>query len=1012
MGDNRTGHVRTIPSVFRESVQKYGKLPAVTDVKGFYTYELLDQLSDNVAFCIISKGIQHDSTVAILMERSRQSIAVILGVLKAGCRYMFMDKQYPKQRIEFMLQDAEARLIIHDGGIECPEGYSGILVVDSEALAKREQNEGIEIPVNLQQTGEKGAYIIYTSGSTGLPKGLMINHNNFMSLYDAWGKDHFQPDNREGFHIAVIAPFVFDMCVLMIFTSLFMGYNLHIIPDDVKHSGKGIITFLNDYRIGLMDVTPNYLRLMDNYLTLNPQESLNIRRIFSIGDVLSPNLAKSIIRHAVHKDFELYNTYGPAECTVLMTWHIIDRDHMEELELVPIGRLTDNASAAVVDEDMNEQTPGQIGELVIFGDCVGMGYISKREINPNPFGVAVSGRHGKSYRTGDLVKLNHAGEYEFIGRVDRQCKINGYRVEVEEIEHAIEKISGVDEARVVVRKDADGFSRLYAFYTGGKQLQNRDIRSDLKECLPHYMVPQNVLFCENFPITHNGKIDYETLIQKSNSRNSIQENEIGKYAIKTAAHFLGKRSLDTSQSFFGLGGDSITLLALVSSITSDFHVDVDISRLYLCSSLEQMADYLRGLKFQSVSGEPKEKMEFRKELPMIEPQKKLYHLERKALRSKNPGAMKTFSLLYKIVFSEPIDSERLERAVNHVMDANEIFYVSLENVRKRSICKMHGELAKISIKQGKAESEALDEICYFPPGGRQFIEMVQYGENVVYLNVKHLFLDFISVQYFLDDVMILYRGDGEPSKRLGFMSYLNRNNFEEERNMTYWKQKLDQSAKRTRLLSEQTGRTGYHILRIRCEQEVYRSLKARAVQKSTSQFIILLSDFLQSVSAFSGENCMRIGCYCPGRNYRYDNGVLGMFTNVLPLICDVPSHHGVERVKKEFLEMIQHQNISQSRLYQMVSLDEIADGELFDICFNYQNDWICMDHINSGIERIETINLNPDVTGRNFYFGVIEENGEMIWEIRYNQALYSETLIRSFIQHLKEEAGGICEIAM
>ncbi len=996
---------KSIPDYFERAVMQYGEEIALTDENGAISYQELDKKSDTIAAYLLKRGLEESSVVAILMERSKESIVVMLGVLKAGCTYMYVDKKYPTERITYMVEDSQAKLVISDSLVSDVDGVKEAIWQDKLVKYEVILSDKITTYVPRKIEGNKGAYLIYTSGSTGKPKGLMISHANFISLYEAWGKEHFSIEGQSQRNTAVIAPFVFDMCVLMIYTSLFCGYNLHIISEQSKQSGQSIIHFLNHYHIDIMDVTPNYLRLIDNYLQYHTEESFDVKRIFCIGDVLNLQLAKNIIHHAKYPAFQLYNTYGPAECTVLMTFFVMDKNNIDSLEEVPIGRSTENAAFKVVDEQLEEVKADEVGELIILGNCVGMGYISKHVKQPGPFGILQE----KSYKTGDLVRVDNNRMLYFIGRVDRQCKINGYRVELEEIEKEMEKLDGVKEARVIVKKEEDNFSRLFAFYTGEQQ---KNLKQLLKEKLPHYMIPQEIWHCDAFPITQNGKIDYSILLKKAEAWKGQKEEEIGSYMLQVIGRLLGTTEFDEKASFFEVGGDSITLLALISELFGKFHVKIDISQLFNCENIAEMVAYVRnaGKLAETIkedfAGDIELCLNKPTKVPMIEPQKKLYQLEKRAAKG-DLGKREAlgFSLLFKITFSDKINSARLEDCINEVIRQNEIFYMGLQGKHNRIFCYKKEQAADIKIRQGTDENAVWEEFSYFPLEAGSILEVIQYGDRVIYLQAKHVYLDFISIQYLMDDVIKLYENGQEKSTgRTGFFEYLNRNNFEEEQVLEYWQKQLQLCPTRTRFPIKARTEDSFQVLRKKCESHLYHSLKEMAKKKATSVFLVLLAYFIQNIRKYCDAEYVRIGCYCPGRNYQYDNGVMGMFTNVLPFVCQIADKENLfHMVKQEMLKMLQYQNVSQTRLYQSMPLEEIGDGELFDICFNYQNDWFCMEEKSTVVERIETMNANPDVTKRNFYFGVIEENGELIWEISYNQGCYATDFIEEFIKGMQED---------
>ena len=985
---------RSIVAYFNSAVEQYRDLLALTDSNGSYTYDKLDELSNTVAYYITSSNIPAGNVVAISMERSKDCIVAMLGVLKTGCTYMFIDISYPEERKQFMLEDSDACILIDD------ETYSSIL--KSKFSATDNEINPVTFP-NIHQ--KMGAYIIYTSGSTGKPKGLLINHFNVVELYDKWACKFISLPNQENINTGVIAPFGFDMCVLMIYASLFKGHNLHIICENEKQNGERIVTYLNNYQIDLIDATPNYLRLIANHLKCNKGLKLHTSIIFCIGDVLSYNLAEEVIDLVDKDNFILYNSYGPAECTVLVTYYELNKKNIKKMSSIPIGINTGNSILRVMDGDKFLKA-GEVGEMVIFGDCVGMGYISKREINPNPFDSIHDGPHPKSYRTGDLVKQDENGVFEFVGRVDRQCKINGYRVEIEEIEHAIEKLSNIKEARVITKKDVNDFTRLYAFYVGEKEYNINEIKKQLREELPYYMIPQEIMYCKEFPVNQNGKIDYHMLL---NDMNHNQELSIEEFVSQLLEKLIGYNRIDKHKSFYTLGGDSITMLAFISDILTRYEIDLDISKIYASETIEEIIHYLKTLKPQlKMTNTPvTDNSLVELEYPIIESQKKLFDLERKAIKSqKSKSELLGYSLIYKIKFKDEPDVCRLEQCINTVMSENETFRIRFIRKRNRCFCILKEIPQSLKIKQ-TSDGELVNQITYLDLFDDELLEVVQVSKKEFIINVKHILLDFISVQYFLSDVFSLYCGEKSKS-RLGFISYLSKNDFLEEKTINFWKCQLDKSPERTKLPAATitSENKTYELYHYSCSTSMYNNLIKMSKQNNTSMFMALLSIFVKVIRIYTHADTMRIGCYLPGRNPLIDNGVLGMFTNVLPLICIWEEADILKTIQKEVQQMLMNQNISQSCLYQLLPMEELEDGEIFDICFNYQNNWSCLEKYPELIEEINSINFNPDITNRSFYFGVIEENQEIHFEIKYNAALYDTKFIDEFVERLEEEVSG------
>ncbi|MGI6117477.1 MAG: amino acid adenylation domain-containing protein [Bilifractor sp.] len=985
----KTGGKRaTISEYFSAAADRYPDRAAVTDESGReYTYRELDAKSSAVARMLQARDVLPGSSVAIQMDRSSDAVAAMLGILKAGCTYMFVDRNYPIERIRFMIRDAEARLVICDTIPEnTAEREENIILF--EEICDQFPGGG---PVTKRDDPDTGAYIIYTSGSTGKPKGLKVSNRNFISLYECWGREHLLLPGRKIVRTAVIAPFAFDMCVLMIFGSLLSGAHLHILSERTKQSGEGILHFLDRYHIDIMDATPNYLRMIDDALQNPEGMPFRLKRLFCIGDVLNYQLARNLINASEDPDFELYNTYGPAECTILMTSFRMNRENADLFREFPIGTVTENADVRIVDESGADVPEGETGELVILGPCVGLGYFSRHAQNNDAFRRFGPG----TYRTGDLVRRDGDGVLHFIGRVDRQCKINGYRVELEEIERCTENMPGIREARAVVKREDDGFVRLLLFYTGHMR---KDVRTVLRKKLPYYAVPENVLYCEEFPVSPNGKVDYRALI--SLAEQAEKEENPGRFLLGEIRRLTDCEEADQSDSFFEIGGNSIMLLSLASSLSEKFHIHAQLSHLFLAETIGEMMDYAESLRREEAAGRKDETRSF----CVLEQAKRLMAFEHRLARSDKSLA---YSLIYRISFRHPIDGDRMNRCIGKVVRENEIFRVRITRAGNRWRYEKTETSPEIRIRRGTDERRVQKELRYFSVDSSPFMEFVQYGENVLYLNIKHVYMDFISVQYLLKDITALYECGTVPPVRTGFLEYLGSNNFSGKAQLSFWKNKLTGVTEKTILPGDLHGHSSQKFVKIDCGHPFYEMIREKAREHHSSLFIQMLTAFVRTLCEYTGKDRLIIGCYCPGRNSALDHGMMGMMTSVLPLVLDAKDREHLEdTVRKETLLLLQNQNVSQSRLFQLAPFDLISDGEMFDICFNYQNDWMCIEE-SGEIESIESRNILPDVTEKGLYFGIVEENRELKLEIGYDHGKYSELYIRQFAERVKDHCYGM-----
>jgi amino acid adenylation domain-containing protein len=426
---------------------------AVSSKKVRFDYAELNGLANQVAHCLMERGVQATSPVAICMERSPQMIAAILGALKAGCPYLPLDPAYPKQAVAFMLRDAGARVLItaRDSVERLPSGICDLLLMDTGAI----EDAACGNPNVAASSGDL-AYIIYTSGSTGKPRGVEVTHRSLMNLV-SWHQREYEimPQDRA----TQVAGPAFDASVWELWPYLIAGASIHIIDDETRNSPNALIETLVSE-----GVTHSFLPTVLAEMVIESQwrQSGRLRALLTGGDKLN---------HAPHPDlpFRVVNHYGPTENTVVTTAAVIEPGE----QMPPIGRPIGNVQVYVLDTHCNPMPVGVPGELCIAGDNLAVGYrnlpqLTSERFVAHPFSTAVGAR---MYRTGDRVRYRPDGNLEFLGRLDAQVKLRGFRVEPGEIEAVLAQHPAVHDAVVIAREDVSGDTRLVAYIVGRSETQ-------------------------------------------------------------------------------------------------------------------------------------------------------------------------------------------------------------------------------------------------------------------------------------------------------------------------------------------------------------------------------------------------------------------------------------------------------------------------------------------------------------------------------------------------------------
>jgi amino acid adenylation domain-containing protein len=398
------------------------------------TYKELNEKANQVAQTIRkTMSIKPDTIIGIMTERSLEMIVGIVGILKAGGAYLPIDTEYPKERINYMIKNSETHVLLTQTKFVKTLDFSGkIIDLESEKTYHSETN-------NLEKlnTSKDLAYALYTSGSTGQPKGVLIEHKSVVNLVYSLHEAIYKRYDK-GINVALIAPYIFDASVQQIFASLLLGHTLYIVSNDIRGNGEKLIKFYQENRIDISDGTPIHISLLSN-ISMLQREEVSVKHFIIGGDVLLPNIVTSFFEKFKQSKTKITNIYGPSECCVDTISYLINPSKIDINSSIPIGSPMANQNIYILGEDFKVVPIGVVGELYISGEGVGRGYLNRPELTSERFVLNPFIPGERMYKTGDLARWLPDGNIEFIGRIDNQVKVRGYRIELEEIENQLVK---------------------------------------------------------------------------------------------------------------------------------------------------------------------------------------------------------------------------------------------------------------------------------------------------------------------------------------------------------------------------------------------------------------------------------------------------------------------------------------------------------------------------------------------------------------------------------------------
>lgn len=491
---------RCVHELFEEQVERTPHAIAAVFENEEWTYRELNHRANAVAAQLRSAGAGPEKLVGICARRSLQMLAGLIGILKSGAAYVPLDPAYPKERVKFMLEDAEVHALLTEEGVAKDFDISPEKIVRLEDIAPLQSQE------NLASGGasENLAYVIYTSGSTGKPKGVMIRHRNVVNFFA--GMDQIL-GTQPGVWLAVTS-ICFDISVLELLWTLTRGFKVVIQSDG---GGLRALAARNGHSYEIPDQirrnAVTHFQCTPSLMSMLLQEKRTREAMAAVKTVLlgGEALSESLVEQLQGPE-RIINMYGPTETTVWSTSQVVERG-----KAVTIGRPMANTKIYILDESRQPTPVGVAGELHIGGAGVARGYWKRPELTAERFVTNPFASGEKIYRTGDLARYRADGSIEYLGRLDHQVKLRGFRIELGEIEAALRQFAGIREAAVVVREFGANDKRLAAYLVADCPMDAGQVRSALKEKLPDYMVPSLVTFLEKMPLTPNGKIDRKAL---------------------------------------------------------------------------------------------------------------------------------------------------------------------------------------------------------------------------------------------------------------------------------------------------------------------------------------------------------------------------------------------------------------------------------------------------------------------------------------------------------------------
>jgi amino acid adenylation domain-containing protein len=930
------------------------------------SYADLNRRSNRLARLLSRMGVGPDVIAGVCVGRGVEMLVAVLGILKAGGAYLPLDESYPAERLRYILGDARAALLLTDKSLCGRLADLGVKLVCIED-GSEPPTEELDGNLNIELSDENLAYVIYTSGSTGMPKGVMVEHRSVVNLAMALNELIYAQYGDAKLRVSLNGPLVFDTSVKQL-VQLCHGHTLNILPQAVRADGRAFVSYIEESGLDGLDCTPSQLGILIPAGVLNG----GLKHLLIAGEPIDASTWRLLAEDGRRR---FYNLYGPTECTVDATVGCVN----ETPGRPNIGRPIPNANAHILDAELQPLPVGVTGVLWVGGAGVARGYLQRPDLTadkfmPDPF----SGEPGmRMYKTGDLARYLPDGNIEYIGRVDDQVKLRGFRIEVGEVEALINGHPGVKQCAVTLREDRPGDRRLvaYAIPSDDNALSIDDLKIYLKRHLADYMVPSAFVILGSLPLTVNGKIDRGALPKPESPADERREDYLlpsPQYDLLSDifTRVLGVEAPGINDNFFELGGHSLLATQLLMEVEKVFRVSLPLRTFFDNPTLAGIGEAIDAATYSQPGfyAPPLEPTAREQYLPLSYAQKWIWYL----LEHQRAGS-EVYNIPFALRLGGSFNYEAMEQSLCEVMRRHEtlrtLFKVingermqtilppapfALSIVDLSALPRVEREATAMALANEEA-GRAFDLTRDFPLRAR--VLRLAEDDQIFLLTIHHVASDGWSDRVLAQELTALYKAfsNGKasplPDLRVQYVDYalwqrrwLQGEALDALR--SYWNEQLS-GAPLTLELRTDRPRPSIQTfcgtaLAIKLPLDLTDRLREICRREQTTMFMTLLAAFGILLRRHSNQDRILIGTPVAARNRPEIEGVIGFFANNLIIHADLSSdptlREAIARVREASLAAFAHQDMPFVLLVEEFQpVPDLSRTPLFQVMFVFQN---------------------------------------------------------------------------
>jgi amino acid adenylation domain-containing protein len=997
------------------------------------SYRELNLKANRLARQLRAVGVCAEVRVGVCVERSPEMIVALLGILKAGGAYVPLDPEYPRERLAFIAGDSNLAALVTQRRVQekLPEleAQAVVLIEDvdmdgSDASATENLASGV--------VADNVAYMIYTSGSTGRPKGVVVSHRAIRNRL-LWMQHKFPVEAAD--RVLQKTAYSFDASIWEIFVPLLAGAQVVIARPGGQQDSAYLVNAVREHEVTVLQLVPSMLRVV---LTEDAfADCVSLRRMFCGGEAL---MREDVTRFRERLGAELHNLYGPTEAA-------IDATHFNCLEetagvVVPIGKPISNMEVYILDRHLRVVPVGVAGELYIGGVNLARGYHQRPDLTaekfiPHPFSRTEGAR---LYRTGDRARFLPDGNIEYLGRLDHQVKLRGFRIEPGEIEAALQAHRLVRECAVLLTGDGDVDQRLRAYVVTveGVDTEGGELREWLRRSLPDYMIPTTFVLLEELPRTPNGKLDRRALLQHSQpetipaSRHVAPRNPLEEVLAGIWAEVLGVERVGIHDNFFELGGHSLLATQVVSRVRKVLQVELGLREFFESPTVAELVGSIAALRRGDAQSNmpPLTRSERDPQgMPLSFAQQRLWFIDQLA-----PG-----SPVYNIPFSfrmmGELNVKAIEQTLCEIARRHEVLRTTFAKRDGRPV-QLIAEAADFTLPltdlTALADEEQRREVTRIAreeaqepfdlsrgPLMRAMLLRLAADEHVMLFTLHHIVSDGWSMGVLIEEVASLYKtfaAGAPPSLAELPIQYADYAAWQREwlsgerlqSHLDYWRRRLSGSSSTLKSLTKASrqSRTDFRgeAQSFALPADLSKHLKALGQREGSTLFMTLLAAFATLLHRHTGQDDIVLGTDVANRNRIETESLIGFFVNVLVLRTDLTGNPTfrelLARVRGTTLEAYEHQDLPFEKLVEELQPDRALSGTpLFQAKLILQN--APLQQLELAGLMLTPLDIEADATGTakfDLYLTVADTERGLEGTLAYSTALFDAATIGQLLK--------------